>query len=204
MSAPERSRKEAKRETRAALIRAGLAAFAEEGLDAPSLDAICARAGYTRGAFYVHFAGREEFVVAVMESVLGEFLDAILGADSEGADLERTIRRFADALVEGNPVTGAPGSMRTHQLIDVCCRSPRIRERFLAMLAEAQRRIERAALAGQRAGVVRKDVAAHSVAAMLVTLAMGVVQMYELGAPLSPDEVRTTVARVLTTSRGDA
>jgi AcrR family transcriptional regulator len=200
VSAPERSRKEAKRETRAALIRAGLAAFSEQGLDAPSLDAICARAGYTRGAFYVHFAGREEFIVAVMETVLGDFLDAVIGAGSGGADLEATILRFASALVEGNPVTGAPGSMRTHQLIDVCSRSPRVRERFLAMLAEAQRRVESAAKAGQDAGTVRDDVSAASLAAVLVTLAMGVVQMFELGAPLSPEDVRATIVRVLSVS----
>src|SRR5262252_1452795 len=50
--------------TREALIQAGIELFAEKGLDAPSLDEICDRAGYTRGAFYVHFADRDEFVVA--------------------------------------------------------------------------------------------------------------------------------------------
>ncbi|MBM4360960.1 MAG: TetR family transcriptional regulator, partial [Deltaproteobacteria bacterium] len=53
-----KSRAEASQETRDALIEAGMAAFASEGLDAPSLDSICERAGYTRGAFYVHFKDR--------------------------------------------------------------------------------------------------------------------------------------------------
>ena len=51
----ETRRDAAKKETRSALIRAALKLFHEEGFDGPSLDAICARAGYTRGAFYVHF-----------------------------------------------------------------------------------------------------------------------------------------------------
>src|SRR4051812_23309480 len=42
------ARERAKAETRAALIEAGVALIAEQGLDVPSLDAICDRAGYTR------------------------------------------------------------------------------------------------------------------------------------------------------------
>ncbi len=52
------SRDETKQRTRDALIQAGLELFTEQGLDVPSLDAICDRAGFTRGAFYVHFADR--------------------------------------------------------------------------------------------------------------------------------------------------
>jgi len=196
MATADRTREETKRETRAALIAAGLAAFAEEGLDAPSLDAICARAGYTRGAFYVHFTDRDDFLVAVMESVLGDFLDAIISEDADGADLEQTLRRFTSALVLGNPVTGEPGSMRTHHLIDVCCRSPQIRTRFLEMLDEAQRRVAVAAADGQRAGTVRRDVEATEIATILVTLAMGVVQMFELGMPLDPEKLRQSVLRL--------
>src|SRR5215813_11962618 len=88
----------AKQETRDALIAAGLAAFAEHGLDVPSLDAICARAGFTRGAFYVHFKDRDDFVVAVMEHVLGGFLDAVIATGDDAHDLEHTVERFAEAI----------------------------------------------------------------------------------------------------------
>ena len=141
------SREEAKRETRQALLRAGLEEFVERGLDVPSLDAICARAGYTRGAFYVHFRDRDDFIVAVMEVVLGDFLDAIVASDGGGDDLEETVTRFVRLLLDGTPVTGAPGSMRTHRLLDVCTRSAGIRERFLAMLAGAEARVASAAAA---------------------------------------------------------
>jgi len=71
------SRDQTKQETRDALVSAALALFAEEGLDAPSLDAICDRAGFTRGAFYVHFADRDELLVAVMEKVGEAFLQSV-------------------------------------------------------------------------------------------------------------------------------
>ena len=68
------TRAELKAQTREALILAGITLFQEQGLDAPSLDAICEAAGKTRGAFYVHFEDREAFQVAVMERILHAYL----------------------------------------------------------------------------------------------------------------------------------
>src|SRR5262245_28250994 len=87
MAEPPSRRPAGKRATREALIRAGMAELARQGLQQASLDAICGRAGYTRGAFYVHFEDREDFVAAVMERVLSGFLDWILAAASGEHDL---------------------------------------------------------------------------------------------------------------------
>lgn len=193
------SRDAAKRETRAALIHAGLAEFFEHGLDIPSLDAICARAGFTRGAFYVHFRDRDDFVVAVMDSVLGAFLDTIIAADSEGDDLEETVARFASALTQGNALIGEKGSMRSHQLLDACTRSKTIRGRFIETLGEAVQRVERAAVDARKANAVRTDVASRPVAAILVALALGLVQMVELGMTLDLDQIHLTVLQLLGT-----
>ncbi len=193
------SRRAAKLETRAALIHAGLMEFFEHGLDIPSLDAICARAGYTRGAFYVHFHDRDEFVAAAMETVLGAFLDTIIATDSEGDDLEKTVLRFAGALRDGHALIGARGSMRSHQLLDACTRSAAIRGRFIETLGEAVRRVERAALSARKANAVRSDVAARPLATVLVALALGLVQMIELGVSLNLDQIRTTVLHLLST-----
>ena len=62
-----RERAAAKAASREAIITAAIEAFAEQGLDGPSLDDICARAGYTRGAFYVQFKDRDDLIVAVTE-----------------------------------------------------------------------------------------------------------------------------------------
>ena len=77
-----------RRETREALIDAAAALFGRDGLDAPSLDDICAKAGFTRGAFYVHFKSREELIVAVVERHSARALDAIVG---DGGDRRRGI-----------------------------------------------------------------------------------------------------------------
>ncbi|HSJ98414.1 MAG TPA: TetR family transcriptional regulator, partial [Myxococcota bacterium] len=107
------ARERAKAETREALVQAALAEFAAQGLDAPSLDTICARAGFTRGAFYVHFRDRDELVASVMDRAFGAFLDAMVPTGAEAHDLERTVRRYADAtagLLQLRARTGKAGA----------------------------------------------------------------------------------------------
>lgn len=201
-SAADAPREQAKQETRRALIAAGLAEFTENGFDAPSLDTICARAGYTRGAFYVHFADREELIVAAMESLLRETLDVILAteANTDGSDLEAIVLRFANALVEGNPFTGESGSMQTHRLLEVCARSTEIRERLIEILAETQGRLVNATKVAQAAHAIRPDSDPESLASVLVAIAFGVIQMFELGVPVDLDAMRTTVVGLLAPS----
>ncbi len=179
---------------------AGLAEFAERGLDAPSLDTICARAGYTRGAFYVHFRDRDEFVVAAMERVLGPFLDAVVARGEEAHDLARTIERFVATLAAMaqfvTPMGSAGLSSKTlplHRLLDACERSPRLSERFMRIVTEAMARVERSTRRGQSAGEVRGDVEPRQLGEVLVSLALGAIVALELGIALDLEAAGKTV-----------
>jgi AcrR family transcriptional regulator len=209
MAVPKRgsSRGAAKQETREALVAAALAEFAGRGLEAPSLDAICARAGYTRGAFYVHFRDRDDLVVAVMERVLGAFLDGVIGRGDGAPDLEGAVERFAGILLAasvpararrragaaGPPVAAVP----FHRLLEACVRSPLIRERFVSILREAILRLAKTAASGQSAGRVRPGVDADSLATVLLALALGVIAALEAGLPLDVGAARRTVVSLL-------
>jgi TetR/AcrR family transcriptional repressor of nem operon len=196
-----------KRETREALILAGIAELAEKGLDEPSLDAICARAGFTRGAFYVHFEDRDDFIAAVMERVLGGFLDAIIATGSHEHDLAQTVTRFTDDVARlttgaegallGLPVPGAGRAIQFHRLIEACARSPRIRARWVALVREAIERVAKAASSGQLAGSVRSDVEAERLGTLLVALALGAVAALESGVPFDPAQARDGVLALL-------
>lgn len=52
-------------DTRDRLIDAAREVLAEEGLQGASVEVICERAGYTRGAFYSNFETRQDLVLAV-------------------------------------------------------------------------------------------------------------------------------------------
>jgi|SRR5262245_1137883 len=199
------ARAQAKRETREALIHAGLEAFAAEGLDAPSLDAICARAGFTRGAFYVHFKDRDDFLVAVMEDVLGRFLDAVIATGDEAHDLGHTIERFTGALdlVKHPPGSGSwsasplLGPLQVSRLTEAAARSPAIRARLVEIIGEAVARVAQATRSGQASGTVRRDIAPEVGAQLLVIAALGLLGATELGVPLDVPAMRAAVVRLL-------
>lgn len=51
--------------TRERLLDAAFDLFAEEGFEAASIEAICERAGFTRGAFYSNFADKAELFITL-------------------------------------------------------------------------------------------------------------------------------------------
>jgi AcrR family transcriptional regulator len=186
------TREDSKAETREALLVAGLAEIAERGLDAPSLDSICARAGFTRGAFYVHFRDRDDFLVAVMERFLVAFLNAVIARGDEARDLEETITRFAGVLG-----LGLERAVPFHRLLEVCSRVPDLGERFAKLLDEAGRRVAGAAAEGQRAGTVRGDLDPAATGQLLLALALGAITALDAGLEVDVAGVRDAVLRLL-------
>lgn len=67
-----RSRVEMLEETRAKLIDAARAAFAEKGYAGASMDELTARAGLTRGALYHHFGDKRGLLAAVVDQLDSE------------------------------------------------------------------------------------------------------------------------------------
>lgn len=61
-------RAERKEETRAELIAAATKVFGERGFHAASLEQIAGEAGYSTGAIYWHFGGKDELFLAVFEA----------------------------------------------------------------------------------------------------------------------------------------
>jgi AcrR family transcriptional regulator len=55
--------------TRARLLEAAAQVFAEVGLDGASVEAVCKRAGFTRGAFYSNFESKDELFLMLAASV---------------------------------------------------------------------------------------------------------------------------------------
>jgi AcrR family transcriptional regulator len=58
--------------TRQRLLAAAETVFARDGFEAARLEDIAALAGYTRGAFYAHFEGKEDIFFALLEQWVAE------------------------------------------------------------------------------------------------------------------------------------
>ena len=193
-------RERAKAASREALLRAGIELFAVEGLDGPSLDQICARAGYTRGAFYIHFADRERFLEEVLGRVLVGYVATIVQTGAPG-DLEATILAFASAFaVEGpapDPLSPAGAANHLRLLLDGCRRSPAVQARFAAGFELAAGALEGVIRTGQAAGTVRADLGAAAAARLLVTLVLGLLAVKQTGVPFDgADAMRELVTLI--------
>ncbi len=75
------------------------------------------------------------------------------------------------------------GKWRFHHTLDACARSPKVRERYVALQRGAVARITKAAAAGQRAGEVRRDIDDEAIAEILVVLSMGIAASLDAGIP---------------------
>lgn len=191
------TRESAKKKTRLALVQAGAELFAEQGLDGPSLDAICQRAGRTRGAFYVHFRDRDDFLAAVMEHVGEPLLDVLLAA-GEGDEAFTTIAaRFLRAVGDGTYPLTPQGGVRPHQLLDACARSDRVRELYVKLIGQAIDQLKRAVIHDQAGKTLRDDVDPESLATVLLAAVIGAQTMMELGAPVDINKSAAAIVRML-------
>jgi len=197
-----RGRRATKEETRDALIAAGMELFAARGLDGPSLDDICAHAGLTRGAFYVHFADRDAFLLAVMDRVGGRILDDLLARGAGG--FAEAVQRFVTASLEGRYPLMPEGGIRPYQLLDACARSPEIRERYIALVRTSVARVTDLVTEGQREGMLRRDVDPARAATLAIALVVGLQTLADVGMPMPLAELAPDVVRLLASPAPDA
>jgi AcrR family transcriptional regulator len=95
-------------ETRLKLFQAAATLFEERGIGDTSIDAIVARAGFTRGAFYSNFADKNELIIAMLEDHGEQALiyhRAMLAAHGEASDLIAALR---SAERKGDPLAQSP------------------------------------------------------------------------------------------------
>ncbi|MFT4215017.1 MAG: helix-turn-helix domain-containing protein [Microbacterium sp.] len=127
-------------QTRARLLDAAHEVFGEVGMDAASVELICERAGFTRGAFYSNFESKEELFLALIGALADAKMDQVAErarALAPGAlDLAATVRYVAGAGI-GDMEPQLIGEMRAQAL-----RDPRLGAAFLALQEAMRARIE--------------------------------------------------------------
>jgi len=74
---PERRVSRRRTETRARLLAGAREVIAEQGVHGASVEDICDRAGFTRGAFYSNFSDKDELVLALFADDRAALLDRL-------------------------------------------------------------------------------------------------------------------------------
>jgi len=89
-------------ETRQRLLDAALHVFSEEGFGKASVEDVCERAGYTRGAFYSNFVSLDELFLAMWEqrsaTTLASIAESLKASGDDALSLQEGIDRLLDLL----------------------------------------------------------------------------------------------------------
>jgi len=142
--------------TRARLIELGIERFPLKGYSATSVRDILRDSGLAIGAFYYHFASKEEFFLAILEHVSGS--PGAFGALAEGPDPSSLDEAIAIALgpLAANPAGGAM-SLVVADFALAHKGDPGIRARVTAARRHSVREIADFLRVLQRRGLVRTD-----------------------------------------------
>jgi AcrR family transcriptional regulator len=192
MNAAQRIRADANEATRKALLSAGLEeTVARGGLEPPSIDAICARAGFTRGAFYVHFRDREHFEAEMFEWVLNDILRSLwVEAVQDATDVREIVRRFSQRLKDRN-WPDLHGDIRAGYLAvlrGIMAGNP-VQKRHATLMGEVLDMLEYNILSGQKEGTLRVDVEARQLATILLLTAIATIVWDDIGIDLDAPSV---------------
>jgi AcrR family transcriptional regulator len=103
-SRPRRTQAERTATTRAALLAAARALFAEQGFAGTTREDIGRRAGVTHGALYHHFASKADVGAAVVAEIEAELVGQVVTAAAEDGtaldQLRAAARAYLDALAD--------------------------------------------------------------------------------------------------------
>jgi TetR/AcrR family transcriptional repressor of nem operon len=192
---PGSLREQSKSQTRQAIIEAAVTCFSKAGLDSPSLDSICAQAGCTRGAFYVHFKNRDALIAAAMAERRGAVLSMMLSGSPGSLSIPELLTQFGQAVERGAfPI---PGAVRTGELLAACRRSRTIQKTQVRLLKETLQLLEKHAAAGRKSGALRPDMNDTALATLLLVLEAGTELLLDFGVPLDFGAAARALARLV-------
>ncbi len=92
------------RDAKQELLAAAAEVFSSRGFHDASIDEVAARAGYSKGAVYWHFSGKDELFLALVEErvdrPIREMIELLESASADQDMAPEGSRRFADMLAE--------------------------------------------------------------------------------------------------------
>jgi TetR/AcrR family transcriptional regulator, transcriptional repressor for nem operon len=102
--------KEHKQATRRRIIETAGRRFKRDGIDGSGIATIMADAGLTNGAFYAHFASKEDLVATAVADQLRAQRASVSAQTPDRAGLEQYVRAYLSVEHRDNPDDGCPSA----------------------------------------------------------------------------------------------
>jgi AcrR family transcriptional regulator len=171
-SAHRLTRAEKQAQTRTRLIEAGAHVFARRGFQAATVEEIAEQAGYSHGAVYSNFAGKEELFLAVFEQYMSQRVDEVAQAiETEGsfaararAAADQWMRRFSE---------DRPTFLLHLEFMIHAARNPHLSEQLGQRMATLRLEIERRLIEREVETATRLPLPAADIALVVRALGIG-------------------------------
>ena len=131
------TRDESRAQTRARLITTGREHFLRYGLGGAVAEAIAEDAGYSRGALYSNFNGKEELFLAVIHEEQARYFNIFRSILTQEPSSRKRLRRMRDTFAD---IITDPDWIVLHAEFETeALRSERIRESYLQLQRQMMR-----------------------------------------------------------------
>jgi len=136
------SRDERKAETRTALLDAASRVFARRGYHAAAVDEVAEEAGFSTGALYSNFDGKEDLFLALLQREIGRQVDEVSAVVADRETLDERARGGAEYWIEF--LDREPELVLLFmEFWAFAVRNPEVRLRFAARYAEVRSALAR-------------------------------------------------------------
>ena len=176
------------RDGRATLLEAAMEVFAQRGYRDASVDEIAERAGYSKGAIYFHFSGKDDLLFALLEErvdrPMREAIKMLGSAPPEEDMAAEANRRFVE-LVRGRREL----LLLDHEYRSLALRDSRLRARYVRREAKLRSAFAKALQARLTHLGAPPAAAPEQLGTALLSLVFGLAQERLIEPDAVPDEL---------------
>ena len=187
MSPRRLTRSEQREKTRGCLVEAAAKVFSRRGYDNASLDEVAEEAGFTKGAVYSNFKGKEDLFLATIDAHFEERLRSIKRVMQEEPDEQGTAH--AAGMDFMNKLNADPEYFALFfEFWAYAQRNPSVKKKFLPRVQRFRAALAELFEAKSDAGL-ELPIASGQLASMLIAMAAGVTMERELDPKSVPDDM---------------
>ena len=190
------TREQSKALTRERLLSAARTVFARRGFHAASVEEIAAEGGYSTGALYSNFSGKQDLFLAVMDREIDEHTREIEEAVRERASVDERARGGAErwmAMIDREPEL----QLLFAEFWAYAARDEGVRRHVAASFARARATLTRLIADGVRDFELELELPAEQLAIAIDALADGIARQKMADPDAVPDELMGRVLSLL-------
>ena len=184
-------------ETRDRLLQSALGVFARHGYERATVDTIVREAGFSKGAFYVHFESKDDLFWAMLEQRITRQQETFRQVLDAGVSVAENLARVLSSVLALNAADPLWSAMFM-EFTAHAARNERVRERLATMYGSWRSFAIEILTAGREAGLVRNDINAEFTASLIIAIIEGtVIQSRIVPDAMRPEETVDALSRLL-------